>query len=629
MTRLHVLLISLSILFGFFNGALARMSAQEDTSSYPFATRDTLETITVASKLFWYDSDNRLHVTGDSSHKMIFFHEDEKALIYTDISDLFSENSLWYSYNFGENGRPAYISAINRYPHQTNFFYNSIPMNEAIHGMFNTQFISVNNTYMVESDLLSIFGNGAKLNMTSHSRHTVAAWSRILYKEGTYFGFSDLDIGFVKPITQNLAFNLGGFNKTYDGSTPDKFHQGSNYRGEVTWQYHPNLYMRGQFFLSRSQVGMTPTIRELDLQLPRHSESRNDYFIDITWLPDDSSRQRLHILSFYTYSDRKFYDKASEYKIKNYYRRYGLDANYNLFFGEAELLLGSTIQIPAGWGSAMAEPYSRYYVTSFCAYSEFKFPLTRLIEIKPALRLNSQKNTNVDWSPALQVDLRLHNEHSIHASATSYSRFPNLNERFFLKDSLYGNPGLLPERHNSLLAGYTYRPIWRSYIKLQAGYHHIKNEINYQNFTFNNDTMRDFIFIGPEAGFLFWKFNFRVGGHQLMADKTITAKNSIWGRVHYHDIWLKGAVMLDAYGTVNYFGEHATLMYEPRMDRFYTADGVLPSYILFNWKIVATVKDAQIFLEMKNALSEQYQVIYGYYEYYWKFDFGVNWKFWD
>jgi hypothetical protein len=629
MTRIYLFSLRLLILFGLADCAFAGISAQEDSASYPFATRDTLETITVTSKLYWYDIDNHLHTAGDSSRKMIYYHTEEKALIYTDMSDLFSENTLWYSYNLGENGRPAYISAINRYPHQTQFFYNAIPMNESIHGMFNTQFLSVNNTYMVESDLLSSFENGAKLNMTSHSRHTIAAWSRILYKEGTYYGFSDLDIGFVKPITQNLAFNLGGFNKTYDGSSTDNYHQGSNYRGEVTWQYHPNLYMRGQFFLNRSQVGMTPAIRELDIQLPRHSESRNDYFIDITWLPDDSSHQRLHVTSFYTYTDRKFYDKASDYKIKNYYRRYGLGANYNFIFDRADLLVGGTIQIPAGWGSAMAEPYFRYYATCINAYSALTLPVTRLIEMKPSLRLNYQKDEVIHWSPALQVDFNVHKDHLIRLSAASYPRFPYLNERFFLKDSLSGNPDLIPERHHAFLSAYTYRPIWRSYIKIQAGYHQIQNEINYQKFTFNNNENRDFIFIGPEAGFSFWKFSFRMGGHQLIADKKITAKNSIWGRAHYHDLWLKGAVIMDAYGTVNYFGEHAKLMYEPRMDRFYTADGTLPSYVLFNWKVVATVKDAQIFVEMKNALSEQYQVIYGYYEYYWKFHFGVNWIFWD
>jgi len=161
------------------NPCFLLMAAQQDTSSYPFATRDTLKTITVTSKLFWYDIEDHRKNAGDSSRKMIYYHSDEKALIYTDLSDLFSENTLWYAYNFGENGRPAYISAINRYPHQTQFCYNTVAMNDALHGMFNSQFISVNNTYMVESDLLSHTGTGSRLNATSHSRHTAAAWSRI------------------------------------------------------------------------------------------------------------------------------------------------------------------------------------------------------------------------------------------------------------------------------------------------------------------------------------------------------------------------------------------------------------------------------------------------------------------
>ena len=608
---------------------LAGMSAQDDSTSYPFATRDTLETITVTSNLYWYDLDGNRHTPGDSSREMLYFYPDEKSLIYTDFGDIFTENTKWYSYDLGENGRPMYISAINRYPHQATFYYNTIPMNDPVNGLYNGQFIPVNNIYMVEGDLLTGAGDGTALNVTSHSRHTVAAWSRILYKEGTYYGFTDLDIDFVKPITQNLAFNLGGFNKTFDGSSPDQYFQGSNYRGEVTWQYSPTLYLRGQMFLSRSQVGMRSLRSDLNLQSPRYREARNDYFIDLTWMPRDSTRQRLHLISYYMYTDRKFLDKGTDYKVKKYARRIGIKADYNFLLANTELLLGGDGEVPAGWGSGMVEPYHRYYAATINPYARLKWPLNNVISFEPALRIQYQTDYSIGWDPTLQLKFKPARNHALRFSAGSHTRFPNIDERFFLKDSLSGNSQLIPERQYNFLTEYKYQPVSPLYFQLYTGYTSIQNEVIYKNFTFPNQNDRDFLYIGSEAGFGFWRFNLSLGGHHLVADNAITAKNDIWGRAHFHDIWLKGAIILDAYGTINYFGTRDRMMYEPRLERFYTSGGSLPSYFLVNWKVVATVKDAQLFVEMKNAFSEQYEVVYGYIEYYWKFHFGVNWIFWD
>ena len=42
-----------------------------------------------------------------------------------------------------------------------------------------------------------------------------------------------------------------------------------------------------------------------------------------------------------------------------------------------------------------------------------------------------------------------------------------------------------------------------------------------------------------------------------------------------------------------------------------------------------TVKNAKIFFEMDNALSEDYEIIHGYNQYFRHVRFGVNWSFWD
>jgi hypothetical protein len=92
---------------------------------------------------------------------------------------------------------------------------------------------------------------------------------------------------------------------------------------------------------------------------------------------------------------------------------------------------------------------------------------------------------------------------------------------------------------------------------------------------------------------------------------------------------LSRALIVDAYGTVLYQGGHQDIMYQSRLDRFYPGTEQTDAFFTLNWKIVATIHNAQIFLEMDNALSADYQVIFGYLNYLRLFRFGLNWVLWD
>ena len=108
------------------------------------AARDTSDLIPVESKLYWYDINNNLSVKIDTSNHEIHRLADERKLIYTDMSDIFRSQPLWFDFDLIEAGRPAYISLINTYPHQTSLFFGGTLMNDQLQGVYNTQFIPLN-----------------------------------------------------------------------------------------------------------------------------------------------------------------------------------------------------------------------------------------------------------------------------------------------------------------------------------------------------------------------------------------------------------------------------------------------------------------------------------------------------
>jgi hypothetical protein len=629
-TRFNFLLVNVFL----FTCFLKAQEADRDSVKYPFSRPDTLKTMVIKSNLYWYDLQLKLHTAKDSSRYASFSAKDEKGLNYGDIGDIFSSQPLWYVYDLQERGRPLYISVINKFPHQTPFYYGGILMNDPIHGMFNGQFIPVNFIRYLETDLSigafnnSAWGSGNAISVVPLSLHTKAPWSRVVYKQDGAFGYRDLDLSFVKPFSETFAIQLGGINKGYNGSFYNSSYKGTNYRGEITWQYKPNLYLRSQFFLNRDLVGITPDpdIYRQEITFPRQKELRDDYFIDLTWQPFDSTGERLHLLIFNTFSSRKFKDRFSSYTILYKHRRYGMDVNYNIFLGKNELLFGTGTILPKVWGTGFTSARKPY---SYNAYAHLTYPLSDKVTLSPAIQLVYRNDFDPQILPEIRIDILPLFNHKLSFMAARYVRLPNTSELFFNFDTLYGNADLHPELHNSIYGSYDISVKNKWHVCMQSGYFHIDREINWLAPHFVNSPSREFYFLGLNAEYNLGKFSLASGGQYTFSKLYLTPRSSAYGNIHFQDIWLKGAVKIDAYGFINAYDRHHVLYFESRLNRFYYGKDLINPFFTLNWKIVATVMDAKIFFEMDNVLSEDYEIIHGYMQRYRHLRFGVNWILWD
>ncbi len=580
--------------------------------------------------LYWYDLYGDLRLHGDTTSHNIYQKGEHKNLIYFDFSDLFREYPLWFKYDLRENGRPAYVAGVNMLPQQTAYYYNGVYMNDPINGMYNLQHIPLPFIHNVESSLTgSAAGNlgmscAVRVNIVPDSRESDTPWSRIVYKQGR-FGYSMLDISLVKSFSKTFAMQLGGSNNLYDGTLITAIHDAQNFRGEFTWQYTPDMYVKGQFFLSRDKIGLATYETEETILNPFQKEKRDDFFLDLTWHPDSAHRTRLHALVYYMISDKELRaDEGVNYVINSNFRNYGADVNFAFSHQEWEIMLGTGARFPVVFGNSYPETY-RPTVGNF--YAGFRLPLITgtILRLEGVLH----KHHLFAMQPGFYGTLEHSSDrHRFELGVGLSTRYPNVVDMYFNFDSLFGNPDLTPEKGRNIHAGYSYdAEDWR--VALEGGYMRIDNEIRWDGDRFGNHRLRDFAYTGLSAGFGLWKIFLSGGGQYTFSDINISAKSSAWGKLHFHDRWLKDALTVDGILMLHFYDRHRNLRYEPRLERFYFIDGNNSPYSLLNWKVIATIGEAQIFFEMDNSLASVFEVVYRYQEFYIRWRFGVNWIFWN
>jgi hypothetical protein len=362
--------------------------------------------------------------------------------------------------------------------------------------------------------------------------------------------------------------------------------------------------------------------------LPLMDESRDDYFLDVTWFPDKAHMNRFHFVFFGTNYLRELWDDNNpEFYLRFEDVRYGLDANYNLDIDLFKILVGGGALYTRVWGT----PFSQtYYPHSGNVYGILDVPVGENVDFNTGLNISLQDEYSPKVNVNASINVMITESQSGRLSVGRTTRMPNAGERFFNFDTLYGNPDLLPENHTRIEASYKFAASNGYYLQADGGYHIIENEIFWKEPYYSNSTQsRDFAFTGLAIGAPVWKLYAQIGGQYSFTDLHVSPRSSAWGKLQFHDVWLNGALIIDLYGWAHFYDQHNDLFFDPRMDRFYVGDETTDAYYVLNWKAAATIQEARIFFEMDNALGASYQVVRGYYENYIRWRFGVDWVLWD
>ncbi|MGD9898871.1 MAG: TonB-dependent receptor plug domain-containing protein [Calditrichaceae bacterium] len=578
-------------------------------------------------KSYNYDIHGKLFDSDNNSDNVVYRFENILHQNYNGLADVFRTVNGFRIFDFFEMGRPRYVSASNLLPHQTGFRVDGLQMNDPINGMYNTRFLPLDIVQSIETDQnASVIHGGTPVladgvNATTQTIHKEEPYTRMMYREGDY-GYTDLDITFAQKINNKVAVQLGGINKDYSGWVGNTDYSGTNYRGTITYQITPELFSRFRFNLNSEKTGM---LNFSSFPNYRYLEYRKDYYNDITWLVNKEKGERWHFQTAWSENLRKTRSLSDSLHTRMRYEQIQINADRNWHINGSELYTAFSFYQNQIWGNT----FNRKYIDSgLNGMFRLEKSLSPRLVMTPSLETAYLYDNDLLLMPCVELKWG-HDALQAGFSASRRSRYPHRNERSYQFETYRGNDKLKSEKLSSLAASMRYQPREDFFMKAEIGFRNIDDEIIFTGSNFRNGGSRSFTWVNGNAEYSFYQFKVGAGGELIAGDLYLTSEQSFWMQAGYQDKWLKDAVTIDAAGSVHWYGNHDRIEYDPWVERFFAISGNEESYLVFSYKVAATVKDVQFFLEMDNPFGKDYSFISGYYEQIRRVRAGLNWVLWD
>ena len=562
--------------------------------------------------------------TSDSMRHLAFTQTDIIHINYNGFADVFRNKALYQVFDFIEMGQPRYVSALHLMPHQTAMFYEGHLLNDPLSGLYNTRFLALDAVETVEG---SAFANGLStngqsllngINVNGRFQNPESPYSRLMFRQGD-FGFTELDIQFARKMNDQLSIQLSGINKYNDLNN----HHGVNYRGTINYQFSPMISSRTTYKINDEELSI---FNYDSLSSFAYKERRDELLHDLTWYCNSQKTERWHLKAGFTGNRRSNTQAEDSIKVKYRFERMQFSVDRNLKTGSMDWLAGMSLFQNQVWGNALSKDFTDSGADGFISLN---YPMFNAFYLKPVLRWQYLYGESTFFTPSLNLSYNYKSGINLNAIYRQDIRRPNRNELSFSYASYRGNNQLKAERMNSLIASAEMKLLDKIQFSMESGYRKIENEIVFSNPTFYNDEERSFAYFSIKTQWQAKLFNLSLGGQASNAEILLAPKNSFWLRAGYHDMWLNGALTIDASGTMYGYNSNNTIHYNPVVERFYWTSDQTNPYLLFSYKIVVTVKDAQLYVAMDNPLSTEYEIISGYPEFYRRVRFGFNWVFLD
>ena len=561
----------------------------------------------------------------DSLLKNYYRFNDLLLLNYTGLTDVFRNAPDMQAFDFLEMGLPRFTSDLHLWPQQTRFYWDDFEVNDPITGMFSTRLLfpdalqqaapfAWQPTALYTGQPETSGGVGLYSRMILKEK----PYTRLMYREGD-FGYTDLDITFARFLDSRTAVQLGGVNRDY---SPNGY-RGTHYRGLLTREISRHLV--GRFFYRKSSENVTfRDVYGTEFGVFRYNEVWELFRTELLHL-NDARHIDWQIRALFNDSRRAYRFSTLDQQTKLRFDRLVVQGIYNRpwKFGTLNMLVESGQN--KIWGNVFDRKYTDSYLN---LKSATRFRLPDSLRLTAALNLNAQWGQPWQLNPALYLNWQ-NNALDVQLSAEQSGRFPCADERFFNFNGIGANRKIAPERHRELRGGLLWKTFPWNHNRLALVYHHISDEILFTGKTFVNGADRDFAFLEGQSAVKWYKFGFYTGGQVGLAGALLGPDYSAYGKLTYHDRWLKGHLIIDAAVNVKYLGARKQVAYQPFAERFYRVPGKTEGFFLLNYKIVATVKDARLFMEMDNPFAQQYEIIRGYPELYRRLRFGVSWVLWN
>jgi len=572
----------------------------------------------------WKDIRGKSLAYQDRSDFEYITYSDHQYHNLTGLGDYFQNSNRYFLYDFIDSASPRYISGTNLLPHQTGISLDGVLLNDPINGMVNLREISTDIVRSIELDELpaqrsagiSTLSNGLNLNRFNYQNKQ--PMTRLKYMEGD-FGYSDLDITFAKPINDEWAIELGGYNRDYQISGLNA----ANYRSSIFRKWKSGTQNILHFQKHQTQTIFT------DYQAQDRYRYKNikHYLHNNLIIPADDSVEECWNFDLIYKHDRRGIDASADTSILSRYRyyQYQVNAERNLYLGTWELRANSFVSHETVWGNTFD---GKYYDSQLGGRIHLDIPGGRIFSLNPAVSYLWKTGESFQFLPA--IDVAAGNE-IFRINSTLYQdiRYPTRLERNVILAGLQGNTKLANEKLNQISVQLYYQPFKSVSIETGVNHNTLENEVLIQENSFINGQKRSFTQFRGEVEGTIWKLRLKTGGQFTNADINIAPESSFWLWGNYYDKWLYGRIGINLSGGIRWQDSANDLLYHQGLERFYWLETKRDSYYTLFYKFAATVKDAVLYFEMDNALSAEYSIVKGYNESIRRIRFGVNWRMWD
>ncbi len=543
---------------------------------------------------------------------------------YQGLADVFRTNPQIQVLDFLEMGLPRFVSFLHLWPRQTALWKDGFPLNDPTTGRYNTRLIYPDALTLIQpaefaggtdsSQLVSM----PALNLYSRFIVQEEPYTRIKYSEGD-FNYTDLDITFARSLNPRTLLQLGGVNRDY---TPT-YYRGTHYRGALTHIWSKQVVGQLRYHKSSENVNFLDYYG-MGYGRFRYNEVREDISSRV-FLLNKAQKVRLQIDAGFQNTRRKYVFADNGQRLRVRFDRYLLSAQGDVHFFVMPIKISSLLNQVKAWGT----PYLRKYTDS---YGRITFQTNahwkHNVQATAGLTLQALWGHSLQSDPFTRLTLNI-GRWQVRWSAQSFARFPTLHERFFSLDSLKGDRQMAVERH--FRSEWATRWAITSNQQLEVGLvvHGITNEIRFFGQRFYNATRRNFSYWWANWNWRFWHMQVKAGGQSALNGDLLGPDYSAFAHVRYSDRWYHNRVRIRLSGTIQWLGPTHKMAYQPYAESFYLAGGKWPAQWLVHYKLSATIKDAIFFMEMDNALGQQYQIIEGFPELYRRVRFGLSWVLWN
>ncbi len=540
---------------------------------------------------------------------------------FNGFSDVFRRDATVQVFDFMDLGQPRFVAPINMFPHQAGSVVDGVTRNEYSNGMFNTRHISLDQVESIKER--SMAGTSSPQSFYATQRKVAGddAYTRLKFYEGD-FNYTDLDILFARKYTENLRIGLAGFNKGYDGfATINNAHTSVNYNAYMDYQINKTTRAEFNFRLNHERSGVHKNGQASNFSYAGDGDTYGLRFIFST---DTLSGDDV-VLGFRVNNARhKNRSRADSFRVEQNSQDYGIYLSKDFSTGKNRVKATFNINNYQVWGNAFNNDFSD---TRFSVNLDDRYMLNKKSRLAATVKIEQLNNFDPNISASVASDFR-YATLSTRLKALYSRRYPNPVERAFSYGPFRGKANLNSETFVDLSFLQSWQLNSLLYLETELGYNQIRDEIVLINDQFANGANRDWGYLSAKANLDFWRIKLSAGGHLLAADQTVSARQSFWGQASYHDYWFN-TILIDATANLNWYSRHDAVYYNPILNRFYSGAGENASYMVLGFKIVGTVSDAELFLEMNNLLKTEMQFIEGYYNDLRKVRFGVNWVLWD